>query len=282
MKVYFIGAGPGDPELMTLKGLRILKQCPVVLYAGSLIPREVLAEVEESAEKIIDTASINLEEITAHITQAHEEGKNVARLQCGDPALYGAIGEQIRRLEQQGIDYEVVPGVSAVAASAAYLGKELTLSGVSQTIIMTRYEGKTPFPERERLPELARSGATLAIHLGITRIHKIVEELIPHYGEDCPVAVCYRTSWPDQDKVTGTLKDIVAKVREKGFTRTALILVGHVLDSDDFADSYLYQKDQAHIYRPRVKPATPRTVSRPDTDLTSDVKDEKEKHDAAE
>lgn len=262
MKVYFIGAGPGDPELMTLKGQRLLEQCPVVLYAGSLIPREVLASVEGSAERIIDTASISLDEITQHIEDAHTAGKDVARLQCGDPSLYGAIGEQIRRLESLGIAYEIIPGVSAVAASAAYLGKELTLSGVSQTVIMTRYEGKTPFPERERLPELARSGATLAIHLGVTRIHKIVEELIPHYGEDCPIAVCYRISWPDEDKVTGTLKDIVAKVREKKFTRTTLILVGRVLDTDDFEDSYLYAKDQAHIYRPKVKPDTPRQVKR--------------------
>ncbi|WP_421867336.1 precorrin-4 C(11)-methyltransferase [Motiliproteus sp.] len=262
MTVYFIGAGPGDPELMTLKGHRILQQCPVVLYAGSLIPREVLESVEGKAEQIIDTASLDLEQIMALILEAQRNGQDVARLQCGDPSLYGAIGEQIRRLQQAGIDYEVIPGVSAVAASAAYLKKELTLSGVSQTVIMTRYEGKTPFPERERLPQLAQSGATLAIHLGVTRIHKIVEELIPHYGEDCPVAVCYRTSWPDQDKVTGTLKDIVAQVREKGFTRTALILVGPVLDCDDFNESYLYAKDQPHIYRPRVKPETPRSVKR--------------------
>lgn len=262
MTVYFIGAGPGDPELMTLKGQRILEQSPVVLYAGSLIPREVLESVEGQAEKIIDTASIDLDEICRHIAKAHQEGKDVARLHSGDPSLYGAIGEQIRRLETMNIAYEIVPGVSAVAASAAYLGKELTLSGVSQTLIMTRYEGKTPFPERERLPHLAKSGATLAIHLGVTRIHKIVEELIPHYGEDCPVAVCYRTSWPDEDKVTGTLKDIVAKVREKKFTRTSLILVGHVLDAHDFADSYLYSKDQAHVFRPKVKPQVPRQVKR--------------------
>lgn len=249
MTVYFIGAGPGDPELMTLKGHRILQQCPVVLYAGSLIPREVLASVEGKAEVVIDTATIDLDAITEHMLNAHKKGQDVARLQCGDPALYGAIGEQMRRLDALSIPYEVIPGVSAVAASAAYLKKELTLSGVSQTIIMTRYEGKTPFPERERLPQLAQSGATLAIHLGVTRIHKIVDELIPHYGGDCPVAVCYRSSWPDQDKVQGTLSNIVEKVREKGFTRTALILVGHVLDSDDFADSYLYDKDQAHVYR---------------------------------
>lgn len=249
MTVYFIGAGPGDPDLMTVKAIKTMDQCPVILYAGSLIPTQVIDGVRDKAEAIYDTSAMNLDETTAVIEQASKEGKNVARLQCGDPALYGAIGEQIRRLEVLGIDYEVIPGVSAVAASAALLKKELTLSGVSQTVIMTRYEGKTPFPERERLPSLAQSGATLAIHLGVTRIHKIVEELIPHYGEDCPVAVCYRTSWPDQDYVTGTLADIVAKVREKKFTRTSLILVGKVLNTEDFADSYLYDKGQAHIFR---------------------------------
>lgn len=249
MTVFFIGAGPGDPDLMTVKALKTIERCSVILYAGSLIPTEVIDNVRDSAEAIYDTASLNLDETTEIIRQAAAEGKHVARLQSGDPALYGAIGEQMRRLDALNIDYEVIPGVSAVAASAAMLQKELTLSGVSQTVIMTRYEGKTPFPERERLPTLAKSGATLAIHLGITRIHKIVEELLPHYGEDCPVAVCYRTSWPDQDYVTGTLKDIVEKVRAKKLTRTSLILVGHVLDTEDFADSYLYDKSQAHIYR---------------------------------
>ena len=249
MTVFFIGAGPGDPDLMTVKALKTIERCSVILYAGSLIPTEVIDNVRDSAEAIYDTASLNLDETTEIIRQAAAEGKHVARLQSGDPALYGAIGEQMRRLDALNIDYEVIPGVSAVAASAAMLQKELTLSGVSQTVIMTRYEGKTPFPERERLPTLAKSGATLAIHLGITRIHKIVEELLPHYGEDCPVAVCYRTSWPEQDYVTGTLKGIVEKVRAKKFTRTSLILVGHVLDTEDFADSYLYDKSQAHIYR---------------------------------
>ncbi|MFT2110139.1 precorrin-4 C(11)-methyltransferase [Marinomonas sp. 2405UD68-3] len=249
MKVFFIGAGPGDPDLMTVKAVKTLSICPVVLYAGSLIPRDVVEGVEESAERIMDTAQMNLDETTAVIEQAFKDNKNVARLHSGDPSLYGATGEQMRRLDQLGIDYEIIPGVSAVAASAAILKKELTLSGVSQTVIMTRYEGKTPFPERERLPALAQSGATLAIHLGVTRIHKIVDELIPHYGAECPVAVCYRTSWPDQDYVTGTLSDIVQKVREKKFTRTSLILVGHVLDTEDFDESYLYDKDQAHIYR---------------------------------
>ncbi len=262
MTVYFIGAGPGDPELITVKGQRLIEQCPVILYAGSLVPREILQTVEGKAELIIDTASIDLDEIIEHIEQAHKAGRDVARVHSGDPSVYGAIGEQIRRLEMLGIDFEIIPGVTATSASAAWLGKELTLSGVSQTIIMTRYEGKTPFPERERLPELARSGATLIIHLGITRIHKIVEELIPHYGENCPIAVCYRTSWPDQDKVQGTLSDIVEKVRKKKFTRTSLILVGPVLSTEEFQDSYLYDQDQAHVYRPKVKPETPRTVKR--------------------
>ncbi|MEJ2043149.1 MAG: precorrin-4 C(11)-methyltransferase [Reinekea sp.] len=260
MTVYFIGAGPGDPELITVKAQRLINQCPIILYAGSLVPREIFRDVETSAEQIIDTASLDLKAIIDHIQTAHQAGKDVARVHSGDPSLYGAIGEQIRQLEQLDIPYQIIPGVTATSASAAWLGKELTLSGISQTIIMTRYEGKTPFPERERLPALAASGATLAIHLGVTRIHKIVEELIPHYGEDCPIAVCYRTSWPDQDWVTGTLKDIVAKVREKKFTRTSLILVGHVLGDAEFQDSYLYDQNQAHVYRPKVKPEVARTV----------------------
>lgn len=260
MTVYFIGAGPGDPELITVKGQKLINSCPIILYAGSLVPREIFADVEDSAESIVDTASISLDTIIAHMQEAHQAGKDVARVHSGDPSLYGAIGEQMRRLDQLDIAYQIIPGVSATSASAAWLGKELTLSGISQTIIMTRYEGKTPFPERERLPALAASGATLAIHLGVTRIHKIVEELIPHYGENCPVAVCYRTSWPDQDKVTGTLATIVDKVREKKFTRTALILVGHVLGTQEFRDSYLYDEDQAHVYRPKVKSSKARTV----------------------
>ena len=249
-------------------------QClsPLTIWRDSLLPMLTIVNISTSlaskAPSVVSVTScsgrvscrpimtgvLNLDETTAIIEQAAAEGKDVARLQCGDPALYGAIGEQMRRLDAASIDYEVIPGVSAVAASAAMLKKELTLSGVSQTVVMTRYEGKTPFPERERLPQLAQSGATLAIHLGVTRIHKIVEELIPHYGADCPVAVCYRTSWPDQDFVTGTLADIVAKVRAKKFTRTSLILVGRVLDCHDFADSYLYDKSQAHIYRQFVEP----------------------------
>ncbi len=260
MTVYFIGAGPGDPELITVKAQRLINQCPIILYAGSLVPRAIFAEVENTAQAIVDTAPIHLDEIISYMEKAHNEGKDVARVHSGDPSLYGAIGEQIRRLEDLNIDYQIIPGVTAASASAAWLGKELTLSGVSQTIILTRYEGKTPFPERERLPALAASGATLAIHLGVTRIHKIVEELIPFYGEDCPVAVCYRTGWEDQDKVEGVLADIVEKVRAKKFTRTSLILVGPVLGTDEFRDSYLYDENQAHVYRPKVKPKNLRSV----------------------
>lgn len=251
MKVYFIGAGPGDPELITVKGLKRLQACPIIIYAGSLIPVELVKQARDDAE-IYDSASMHLDEIMQLIESAQAEGKDVARVHCGDPSVYGAIGEQIRRLEELSIEYQVIPGVSATSASAALLGKELTLSGVSQTVILTRYAGKTPMPERENLQSLAQHGATLAIHLGITRIHKIVEDLLPFYGAECPVAVCYRTSWPDQDYVEGTLADIVEKVRDKGFTRTALILVGPVLNPESFNDSYLYDSEQAHVFRPKA------------------------------
>ncbi|RRJ84514.1 precorrin-4 C(11)-methyltransferase [Aestuariirhabdus litorea] len=261
MKVYFIGAGPGDPELVTLKAQRLIRSCPVILYAGSLVPVELLSEAMPGA-RVIDTASLHLDEIIAQIVQAHERGESVARVHSGDPSLYGAIGEQIRRLKALGIDYEVVPGVTSTSASAAALGNELTLSGVAQTVILTRYAGKTPMPEAESLASLARHRATLAIHLGITRIHKIVEELIPHYGADCPVAVCYRTGWPEQQLIRGTLNDIVEQVRRAKINRTALILVGEVLDPAQFDDSWLYREEQAHLYRPKVKPESPRQVKR--------------------
>jgi len=265
MSVYFVGAGPGDPELITVKALRLIKECPVILYAGSLVPEEILRDASEDA-LIVDTAPLNLDEIIELIKQAHDKGQDVARVHSGDPSIYGATGEQMRRLDQLDIPYQVIPGVTATSASAAWLNKELTLSGISQTVIMTRYAGKTPMPERENLKSLAQHGATLAIHLGVTRIHKVVEDLLPYYGENCPVAVCYRTSWPDADKVTGTLGTIVDKVREKKFTRTSLILVGHVLDPENFDDSYLYSEDQAHVYRPKVKPTEPRKVKRPETE----------------
>lgn len=261
MTVYFIGAGPGDPDLMTLKGMRLIQQCPVILYAGSLVPVEILKGASADA-MIEDTASKHLDEIIDRIQIAYRNHQDVARVHSGDPSIYGAIGEQMRRLDEMGIDYEVIPGVTAASASAAMLKREFTLSGVTQTVIYTRYGSKTPMPEKENLDALARHGATLAIHLGVSHIHKIVKVLEPHYGADCPVAVCYRIGWPDQDHVTGTLADIVPKVRAKKITRTALILVGHVLDPASFSDSFLYSEDKAHLYRPKVKPQTPRQVKR--------------------
>ncbi|NIE64537.1 precorrin-4 C(11)-methyltransferase [Burkholderia sp. Ax-1719] len=238
MTVFFIGAGPGDPELITVKGQRLVRTCPVILYAGSLVPPAVLEG--HRAQQVVDTAPLTLDEIVALLENAHRQGHDVARVHSGDPSLYGAIGEQIRRLRELGIPYEVVPGVTATAACAAALGNELTLPGISQTLILTRYATKTSMPEGEALGDLARHRATMAIHLGVRHIARIVEELRPHYGDDCPVAVIYRASWPDEERVTGTLADIVAKVQATDIERTALILVGRVLGAQGFADSKLY------------------------------------------
>ncbi len=262
MTVYFIGAGPGDPDLITVKGKRLIERCPLILYAGSLVPEEILKFAASSAT-VIDTASLHLQQIIEKMRDADARGADVARVHSGDPSIYGAIGEQMRKLDGLGIQYEVIPGVTAASASAAMLKKEFTLSGISQSVIYTRYSAKTPMPDRESLQTFAASGATLAIHLGVSHIHKIIADLLPYYGEQCPVAVCYRTSWPDQDYVTGTLGDIVPKVREKKFTRTTLILVGQVLNPEKFADSFLYDQEKAHIYRPKFKPQTPRKVQRP-------------------
>ncbi|WP_321883534.1 precorrin-4 C(11)-methyltransferase [Paraburkholderia bannensis] len=238
MTVFFIGAGPGDPELITVKGQRLVRTCPVILYAGSLVPPAVLEG--HRAQQVVDTAPLTLDEIVALLASAHEQGHDVARVHSGDPSLYGAIGEQIRRLRELGIPYEVVPGVTATAACAAALGNELTLPGISQTLILTRFATKTSMPEGEALSDLARHRATMAIHLGVRHIARIVEELRPHYGDDCPVAVIYRASWPDEERVMGTLADIAAKVQATDIERTALILVGRVLGADGFADSTLY------------------------------------------
>jgi len=240
MTVFFIGAGPGDPELITVKGQRLVRSCPVILYAGSLVPEAVLEG--NSAERVVNTAELNLDEIVALLEEAHEKGQDVARVHSGDPSLYGAIGEQIRRLKELNIPYEIVPGVTATAACAASLGCELTLPDVSQTLILTRYASKTTMPEGEALGDLARHRATMAIHLGVRHLARIVDELLPHYGADCPVAVVYRASWPDEERVSGTLADICEKVQGTQIERTALILVGRVLDADAFSDSSLYAK----------------------------------------
>ncbi len=240
MTVFFIGAGPGDPELITVKGQRLVRGCPVILYAGSLVPAAVLDG--HSAEQVVNTAELDLDQIVDLLKAAHEKGQDVARVHSGDPSLYGAIGEQIRRLRELDIPYEIVPGVTATAACAATLGCELTLPDISQTLILTRFASKTTMPEGEQLADLARHRATMAIHLGVRHLARIVDELRPHYGGDCPIAVVYRASWPDEEKIVGTLDDIVGKVQTTSIERTALILVGRVLAADGFAESTLYAK----------------------------------------
>jgi precorrin-4/cobalt-precorrin-4 C11-methyltransferase len=250
MTVHFIGAGPGAPDLITLRGRDLIAACPVCLYAGSLVPAEVVAFAPENA-RVIDTAPLNLDEIMAEIEAAHERGHDVARVHSGDPSLYGAIGEQIKRLKALGIDYTITPGVPAFAASAAALGLELTLPDISQTIILTRTAMKSSaMPAGEDLADLGRSGATLAIHLSARNLRQVCRDLIPHYGEDCPVALVYRASWPDQEIIRGTLADIREKTRAAKLTRTALVLVGRVLDTDQATDSRLYAADHRHILRP--------------------------------
>ena len=249
MTVHFIGAGPGAPDLITLRGRDLIAACPVCLYAGSLVPREVVAFAPGDA-RVIDTAPLNLDEIMAEIETAHGQGQDVARVHSGDPSLYGAIGEQIKRLKILGIEYTITPGVPAFAASAAALGLELTLPDVSQTIILTRTAMKSSaMPAGEELAELGRSGATLAIHLSARNLRQVCRDLIPHYGADCPVALVYRASWPDEEIIRGTLADIREKVRAAKLTRTALVLVGRVLDTDDATDSRLYATDHRHILR---------------------------------
>ena len=251
MTVHFIGAGPGAPDLITVRGRDLIARCPVVLYAGSLVPREVVAHAPEDA-RVIDTAPMTLDEIIAEMAVAHSAGQDVARVHSGDPSLYGAIGEQMRRLEALGIDYTITPGVPAYAAAAAALGRELTLPGVSQTVILTRTAMKaSAMPEGEALAQLGASGATLAIHLSVRNLRQVVNDLTPHYGADCPAAVVYRASWPDERIIRGTLADIREKVRAAKITRTALILVGRVLDDADFSDSKLYAAEHVHVLRPK-------------------------------
>lgn len=253
MTVFFIGAGPGDPELLTLKAQRIISECPVCLYAGSLVPEAVVAGAPDGA-LVMDTAPMTLDDTHAQIVAAHAKGQDVARVHSGDPSLYGAIAEQIRRLKAEGIDYQIIPGVPAYAAAAAALGQELTVPEIAQSIVLTRMSMKsTSMPEGETLENFARTGATLAIHLGIRALREIERVLTPYYGEDCPVVVAYRASWPDQIFLRGTLSDIHAKVRAEKITRTALILVGPALaDIKDFKDSALYDPEIPHVLRPKV------------------------------
>lgn len=249
MTVHFIGAGPGAPDLITVRGLNLIRRCPVVLYAGSLVPEAVVAEAPEGA-RVIDTAPLHLDQIIEEIAAAHRDGKDVARVHSGDPSIYGATAEQMRRLDALKIPYDVTPGVPAFAAAAATIASELTLPEVSQTVVLTRTATRSsPMPEGEDLDSLGKSGATLCVHLSVNNLARVVRELTPHYGADCPVVVAYRVSWPDQAILRGTLADIRDKVKQAGFTRTALIMVGRVFQETGFPDSRLYAADHSHVLR---------------------------------
>jgi precorrin-4/cobalt-precorrin-4 C11-methyltransferase len=253
MTVHFIGAGPGAPDLITVRGLTLIERSPVCLYAGSLVPEAVVARAPAGA-RVIDTSILTLDEIVAEMRSAHERGLDVARVHSGDLSLYGAIAEQMRRLDALGIPYDLTPGVPAFAAAAAALGIELTLPEVAQTVILTRTAVRaSPMPAGEDLATLAKSGATLAIHLSIANLARVVRELEPVYGKECPAAVVYRASWPDQQILRGTLGTIRAAVKAAGITRTALILVGRVIDAGNFSESRLYAPDHSHVFRPRKK-----------------------------
>ncbi|MEX0695179.1 MAG: precorrin-4 C(11)-methyltransferase [Rhodospirillales bacterium] len=253
MTVHFIGAGPGAPDLITVRGLKLIQAAPVVLYAGSLVPEAIIAEAAPDA-LVMDTAPMHLDQIIAEMQKADAAGQDVARVHSGDPSLYGAVAEQMRKLDDLGIDYDVTPGVSAYAATSAVLRRELTLPDVAQTVILTRTAVRSSsMPNGEDLETLGKSGATLAIHLSVNNLAHVQKTLIPHYGADCPVVVAYRVTWPDEMIIEGTLADIRDKVKASGITRTALIMVGRVLRPESFDDSRLYAADHHHVLRPRAK-----------------------------
>jgi precorrin-4/cobalt-precorrin-4 C11-methyltransferase len=240
MTVHFIGAGPGAADLITVRGQRILAASPVCLYAGALVPVELLASCPPGA-RLVDTADLDLDQITAELVAAHERGQDVARLHSGDPSVFSAVAEQMRRLDAAGVPYDVVPGVPAFAAAAASLKRELTVPGVGQTVVLTRTSARaTPMPPGEDLGTLSRSGSTMVLHLAVQRITEVVAELLPGYGPDCPVAVVARASRDDELILRGTLSDIAAQVESAGVKRTAVIVVGNVLTAHDFPDSHLY------------------------------------------
>ncbi|MGW1835923.1 precorrin-4 C(11)-methyltransferase [Streptomyces sp. NPDC002067] len=244
MTVHFIGAGPGAADLITVRGARTLAACGVCLYAGSLVPRELLDGCPPGA-RLIDTARLDLDTITAELIRAHEEGHDVARLHSGDPSVFSAVAEQMRRLDAEGVPYEVVPGVPAFAAAAAALKRELTVPTVGQTVILTRIaERATAMPEGEDLATLGRSGALLVLHLAARYADRVVAELLPHYGADCPAAVVALASRPDELVLRGTLADIAGQVKAAGVVRTAVIIVGRTLAAEQFGDSFLYSSDR--------------------------------------
>ncbi len=250
MKVYFIGAGPGAPDLITLRAKAIIERAPVILYAGSLIPDETLAIADKNSE-IYNTASMDLESITSKIETAAANGQDVARLHSGDPSLYSAMAEQIAALRALDIDYEIVPGVPAFAAAAAELGRELTLPALNQTIILTRTPGRaSTMPASESLEILGASKATLAIHLSAKNTDAIIRDLTPHYGADCPVVVAVNVSKPDQQMIETTLENLTAEVKTHDIERSAIIFVGRSLNAEAGIESALYSKDHVRYLKP--------------------------------
>ncbi|MGZ4517956.1 MAG: precorrin-4 C(11)-methyltransferase [Mycobacteriaceae bacterium] len=240
MTVYFIGAGPGAADLVTVRAQRLIERCPVCLYAGSLVPAELLASCPPGA-RLVNTADLDLDQILAELVDADRAGLDVARLHSGDLAIFSAVAEQVRRLDQAGVDYAMVPGVPAFAAAAAALKRELTVPTVGQTVILTRVSHEaTPMPAGEDLATLGQSGALLVLHLAMRHVDRVVAELLPHYGPDCPVAVVAMASRPDEVVLRGTLADIADQVKKAGVVRTAVIMVGRTLAAEQFGDSYLY------------------------------------------
>lgn len=252
MTVHFIGAGPGAPDLITLRGRDLLAACPVCLYAGSVVPPALLAYCPPGA-RLVDTAPLDLDGIEAEYRRAHAAGQDVARLHSGDLSVWSAVAEQARRLERLGIPYTLTPGVPAFAAAAAALGRELTLPGVAQSLVLTRVSGRaSPMPPGETLEAFGATGTTLALHLAIHALEEIVARLTPLYGAECPVAIVVRASWPEQRVLRGRLGDIVAKLAAEPVERTALILVGPALEAGDFRDSALYDTDYQRRFRGRA------------------------------
>lgn len=247
MKVYFIGAGPGDPELITVKAVKIIEQADVIIYAGSLVNKEVLRYAKAEA-KVYNSATMNLDEVLQVTEQAVQAGELVARVHTGDPSIYGAIQEQMDALAQKDIEFEVIPGVSSFLAAAAALKQEYTLPNVTQTVILTRMEGRTPVPEKEQLRTLAKHRATMCIFLSVHAIAEVAEDLKSGYAEDTPIVVIQKASWPDEKVVRGTLQNIADKVKEAGITKTALIIVGDVFRGE-YDKSLLYDKTFSHGYR---------------------------------
>ena len=248
MTVYFIGAGPGDAELLTIKGRKLIERCPVCLYAGSLVPVEVVACAPPDAA-VIDTSALHLDQITAHMANAHAEGRDVARVHSGDPTIYSAIAEQMRCLDALGIPYEVIPGVSSFTAAAAALKVELTPAGANQTVILSRAAGRTGVPSNESLAELARHRVGLVLFLSASQVPAVVEALMPSYGADAPVVVVYRVSWPDEMILRCTLATLAEQMQTARIQLSALIFIGPMLDSEKGTGSHVYDASYTHRFR---------------------------------